>query len=85
MCVAEHTCRTVTGTRAPVSSHTAVIPRFRAMRPVRIEFGVHLEVEAAAFAAIVEPNCLRPGADDSCHNLSIIRESGESRQVPRQV
>lgn len=49
-----------------------VIPRFRAMRPVRIEFGVHLEVEAAAFAAIVEPKCLHPGADESFHNLSIV-------------
>jgi hypothetical protein len=34
--------RTVTGIRAPWSVHREVIPRFRAMTPVRIEFGVHL-------------------------------------------
>lgn len=27
--------------RAPWSVHSAVIPRFRAITPVRIEFGVH--------------------------------------------
>jgi hypothetical protein len=33
----------VTGYRAPWSSHMAVIPRFRAMSPVRREFGVHCD------------------------------------------
>lgn len=35
------TCKTVTGIRTPWSFHIAVIPRLRAIRPVRIEFGVH--------------------------------------------
>jgi hypothetical protein len=35
------TWRTVTGKRAPCSSHIAVIPRFRAMTPVRMQVGVH--------------------------------------------
>lgn len=35
------TCRIVTGTLTPLSSYVLVIPRFRAIRPVRIEFGVH--------------------------------------------
>ena len=39
----KHTCRTVTGTLTALSSCMLVI---RAMRPVRIEFGVHL---SAAF------------------------------------
>jgi hypothetical protein len=37
----ERTWRTVTGYRAPWSSHIEVIPRLRAMRPVRTEVGVH--------------------------------------------
>jgi hypothetical protein len=37
----ERTWRTVTGYRAPWSSHIDVIPRLRAMRPVRTEVGVH--------------------------------------------
>ena len=36
------TCSTVTGYRAPCSSHIAVIPRLRAIKPVRIELGVHV-------------------------------------------
>lgn len=36
------TCRMVTGKRAPWSFQRAVIPRLRAMRPVRIDVGVHL-------------------------------------------
>jgi hypothetical protein len=35
------TCRTVTGNLTPLSSHKATIPRFRAIRPVRIDIGVH--------------------------------------------
>lgn len=34
--------RTVTGRRSPWSDHKTVMPRFRAMTPVRIEFGDHL-------------------------------------------
>lgn len=52
----------VTGTRAPWSSHIAVIPRFRAIRPVLMEVGVHfvvsedvaLEGAAAAFLEELE-------------------------------
>lgn len=42
-----HTCRTVTGNLTPWSSHIAVTPRLRAIRPVRTEVGVHFAVEAA--------------------------------------
>jgi hypothetical protein len=34
----------VTGKRAPCSSHIAVIPRFRAITPVRRDIGVHLGI-----------------------------------------
>ncbi|SRR6266404_1997185 len=47
------TWRTVTGKRAPCSSHIAVIPRFRAMTPDRIDCGVHFatfEVEDSVTA-----------------------------------
>lgn len=47
------TCKTVTGIRTPWSFHRAVIPRFRAMRPVRIEFGVHFCVLADSDDAVV--------------------------------
>jgi predicted NBD/HSP70 family sugar kinase len=40
------TWRIVTGNRAPWSSHIAVIPRLRAMTPVRIEFGAHFAAAA---------------------------------------
>jgi hypothetical protein len=42
------TWRTVTGYRTPKSSHITVIPRLRAMSPVRIEFGVHREGASVA-------------------------------------
>ena len=52
----KRTCRTVTGILTPLSSYMLVIPRFRAMRPVRIEFGVHfgagLVVGVANFAML---------------------------------
>ena len=35
------TCKTVTGNLTPWSSHNATMPRFRAMRPVRMDVGVH--------------------------------------------
>jgi hypothetical protein len=38
----QHTCSTVTGIRVPWSFQMEVIPRLRAMTPVRIEFAVHL-------------------------------------------
>jgi hypothetical protein len=50
------TWRTVTGKRAPCWSHIAVMPRFRAMTPVRTEFVVHFataEVEGSAASALV--------------------------------
>ena len=50
------TWRTVTGKRAPCWSHIAVMPRFRAMTPVRTEFGVHFaaaEVDDSAASAFV--------------------------------
>lgn len=64
--ICSRTCRTVTGSRAPLSSHITVIPRLRAMRPVRIEFGVHfapepsddMHGEAVALFATVACNCL---------------------------
>ena len=71
---AKHTCRTVTGTLTPLSSYMLVIPRFRAMRPVRIEFGVHL---GAAFVAdvanltIVELKCLTLADGDRLHSRNI--------------
>lgn len=57
----KRTCRTVTGTLTPLSSYMLVIPRFRAMRPVRIEFGVHFGAASAvgvANFATVELKCL---------------------------
>lgn len=47
------TWSTVTGKRAPCSSHMAVIPRLRAMTPVRIEFGVHFAATAVLLATAV--------------------------------
>lgn len=44
------TWSTVTGSRAPWSFHTAVIPRLRAIRPVRIESGVHFATRGVASA-----------------------------------
>ena len=38
---AKRTWRTVTGTLTPLSSYMLVIPRFRPMRPVRVETGVY--------------------------------------------
>jgi hypothetical protein len=68
------TCSTVTGTRAPWLSHIAVIPRLRAIRPVRIELGVHLagvaeELGFAARAIVMRVilNCLH--CEGSCGDL----------------
>ena len=50
------TWRTVTGKRAPCWSHIAVMPRFRAMTPVRTECGVHFattEEDGSAASALV--------------------------------
>ena len=50
------TWRTVTGKRAPCWSHIAVMPRFRAMTPVRTDFGVHFaaaEADDSAASAFV--------------------------------
>lgn len=53
------TCSTVTGTRAPWSSHIAVIPRLRAISPVRIEFGVHLVDVAEGLGFRVRASAMR--------------------------
>lgn len=84
------TWRTVTGCRAPWSSYMAVIPRFRAIRPVRIEFGVHLTtgcstvlVEGVALLARVAwTSRTRAGHDCDCNfqSLSILRASDGGKQ-----
>lgn len=38
------TCKIVTGIRFPLSSHSAVIPRFLAITPVLVEYGLHAVV-----------------------------------------
>lgn len=48
------TCKTVTGIRTPWSFQSAVIPRLRAIRPVRIEFGLHFEEFASSELFAVE-------------------------------
>jgi hypothetical protein len=52
------------------------MPRFRAMRPVRIEFGVHLDVEAPAFTGSVVLKCLHTAAGEIFQSLSIVRRGG---------
>lgn len=68
----------------PWSSYIAVIPRFRAISPVLIDCGVHLELEPSAgalgeavalFAAVDEMNLLAVAAHccgRRVHNLSIV-------------
>lgn len=78
------TCNTVTGTRAPWSSHIAVIPRLRAMRPVRIEFGVHLADVAEILGFTVRAHAIRVvlncrHCERSCRGL------GASAQCPSIV
>jgi hypothetical protein len=50
-----------------------VIPRFRAMRPVRIEFGVHFGVALVGVAsfATVELKYLTPADGDRLHSRDI--------------
>lgn len=50
-----HTCSTVTGSLAPWSFQSTVIPRLRAMTPVRIELGVHFDTGESG-TMVVEPN-----------------------------
>ena len=74
------TCRTVTGTLTPLSSYMLVIPRFRAMRPVRIEFGVHFGaafVVSVANSATVELKCLTLVDGERFHSRSIARSRRE--------
>lgn len=65
-----------------------VIPRFRAMRPVRIEFGVHFD---AAFAvgvanfATVELKCLTLVDGDRLHSRNIGRDEERSEEGWRSV
>ena len=71
---AKRTCRTVAGTLTPLSSYMLVIPRFRVMRPVRIEFGVHLGavfVVSVANLATVELKCLALVDGDRLHSRNI--------------
>lgn len=48
------TWRTVTGIRTPWSFQRAVIPRLRAITPVRMEFGVHFDGASASGCEFVE-------------------------------
>lgn len=90
--------RTVTGIRAPWSVHKEVMPRLRAMTPVRIEFGVHLggggrsagdaEVLGLGEArAVLE--CIRRteaasgGLSAKAHSLSMQEEAG--KQLAQKV
>lgn len=80
--------RTVTGMRAPWSVHRTVMPRFRAMTPVRIEFGVHFGGEAGfeelgweEARAMVE-ECIRRasgGFSANAHSLSMERGRDANR------
>jgi len=77
---ARRTCRTVTGTLTPLSSYMLVIPRFRAMRPVRIEFGDHFGtafVAGVANFATVELKYLTLADGDRLHSRNI---GGNSRR-----
>ena len=70
----KRTCRTVTGTLTPLSSYILVIPRFRAMRPVRIEHGVHFGaafVVGVANFATVELKCLTLADGDRLQSRNI--------------
>ena len=82
-----HTCRTVTGTLTPLSSYMLVIPRFRAMRPVRIEFGVHFGaavVVGVASFAMVELKCLTLVDGEKLHSRNMGEDGGkqEGGMVP---
>ena len=70
----KRTCRTVTGTLTPLSSYMLVIPRLRAIRPVRTELGVHFgaaSVVAVASFATVELKCLKLADGDRFHSRNI--------------
>lgn len=83
-----HTWRTVTGNLTPWLSHITVIPRLRAMRPVRIEVGVQVLVDAdedsasaAALLTTVEWNALHRGKTGRVpkdHSLSMAVGDSES-------
>ena len=65
-----------------------VIPRFRAMRPVRIEFGVHFDAAPAlgvANFATVELKCLTLAGGDRLHSRNIERDGGRSEGVCKGV
>lgn len=68
------TWRTVTGKRTPWSFHIAVIPRFRAMTPVRIEPGDHFEVLDTALAVDVAVTAF--AATEECIFLNCRRGAG---------
>lgn len=84
-----HTWSIVTGTRAPWSSHIAVIPRFRAIKPVRTELGVHfatsedeaVEEVAEAFTAELEEIVRVPGSWKCCLRLQSLSIVGELERV----
>ena len=84
----KRTCRTVTGTLTPLSSYMLVIPRFRAMRPVRIEFGDHFDtvlVVGVASFATVELKCLTLADGDRLHSRNIGGNGGRSEGVWKGV
>jgi len=61
-----------------------VIPRFRAMRPVRIEFGVHFGaafVVGVASFATVELKCLTLADGDRLHSRNIGSDGRRSEEV----
>lgn len=57
MCEPMLTCRIVTGTLTPWSFQMAVIPRLRAISPVRIELAVHFGVFFSGGVASEELDC----------------------------
>lgn len=84
--IVEHTWRTVTGNLTPWLSHITVIPRLRAMRPVRTDVGVQVLVDAdkdsasaVALLTTVEWNALHRGKTGRVPNdqsLSMMRSRG---------